>query len=127
MVLIVDDEEMVRRITRTILSRAGFQVIEAGNGSEALTVLESRSDIAILLTDCDMPVMNGLELAHIVGERWPDIRVLCTSGKPCRDAVPPGVDFIPKPYSASTLIPRIMSTHTEGLDLAPGCAARQRG
>jgi len=84
-----------------MLEDAGLAVIEAASADEALEILESRSDIGVLVTDMEMPgSMNGFALAARVAERWPHIRLVITSGR-CRPAprdVPDHGMFVPKPY-----------------------------
>jgi CheY-like chemotaxis protein len=65
-----------------IVEDAGFRSVEAVNADEAITVLESRSDISLLLTDIQMPgSMDGLKLAHAVHNRWPFIKIILVSGQ----------------------------------------------
>ena len=86
-----------------IVEDAGFTAVEAVNADEALSILESRSDIDVVFTDIDMPdgSMNGLKLAHAVKGRWPPVKIITTSGhfNVKRDDLPSGGEFIPKPYS----------------------------
>ena len=71
-VLVVEDEMMLRIRAVDIVEDAGFTAIEAVNADEALSILESRSDISLLFSDIQMPVsMDGLKLAHAVHDRWP--------------------------------------------------------
>src|SRR3712207_5277267 len=81
-VLLVDDEPLVRMTTADELEEAGFHVLEAANADVALVVLEARSkEVRLLLTDIDMPgSMNGLELAEAVHARWPHIALVVSSG-----------------------------------------------
>ena len=81
-VLLVEDEEMVRLVTRAVLESAGFEVFEAADAERALKVWQSRrDDIDVLYTDMVMPgIMNGLELAERCVADRPDLRVVITSG-----------------------------------------------
>ena len=80
-VLIVEDEMILRMRAVDIVEDAGFCPIEAINADEAISVLESRSDISLLLTDIQMPgTIDGLKLAHAVHERWPSIKIILVSG-----------------------------------------------
>jgi CheY-like chemotaxis protein len=102
-VLVVEDEPLVRFDAVDALHDAGFDVVEAGNADAALAVLASRDDIAVLFTDINMPgSMNGLELAAEVHKRWPSIHLIVTSGlvKPRRADIPDDGLFIGKPYVA---------------------------
>ena len=107
LVLIVEDEDLVRIMAVDMLEDAGFTVIEAANADEAWAILESRNDIGMLFTDIEMPgSMNGFVLAGRVAERWPHIRLVITSGR-CRPAsreVPDHGKFVPKPYQADQVV-----------------------
>jgi CheY-like chemotaxis protein len=81
-VLLVEDEPLVRMLGVDVLEDAGFTVVEAANASEALRALETRTDVRVLFTDVNMPgELDGLELARVVHQRWPDIRLLIASGQ----------------------------------------------
>jgi CheY-like chemotaxis protein len=95
-VLVVEDESMIRADTAEALVEEGLEVIEASDAEEALDVLATRRDVAVLFTDVNLPGMDGLQLARLVRRRWPDIGVIVTSGRVGTDEVP-GV-FIGKPY-----------------------------
>jgi CheY-like chemotaxis protein len=80
-VLVVEDEPDVRELATTILEMQGYAVLQATDGAEAITMLESRSDISILFTDIVMPgSLDGFELAHEAKQLRPDLRVIYTSG-----------------------------------------------
>ena len=107
LVLVVEDDALLRMHAAEIIEEAGFQVVEAENADEAIRMLESRADIRIIFTDIDMPgSMNGLKLAHAVANRWPPIRIVATSGHfQVRDGdLPTGGQFIAKPYRATQII-----------------------
>jgi two-component system, response regulator PdtaR len=100
-VLVVEDEFLIRLNTVDMVEEAGFDTLEAGNADEALQVLEGHPEIAIVFTDINMPgSMNGIELAELVAEHWPRVRVVLTSGRVLlRDEDLPDEDrFIPKPF-----------------------------
>ena len=81
-VLIVEDEMLLRMRAVDMVEDAGFTALEAVNADDALTLLESRSDIELLFTDIQMPgSMNGLKLAHAVHVRWPSIKIILVSGQ----------------------------------------------
>jgi CheY-like chemotaxis protein len=97
-VLIVEDELLVRLHAAQIIEEAEFDVIEASNADEAIAILEARSDITVLFTDIQMPgSMDGLKLAAAVKGRWPPIKIVATSGvvnvRP--DDLPEGGRFLP--------------------------------
>jgi CheY-like chemotaxis protein len=105
-VLIVEDEIMVRTVAVEIAYDAGFSVLQAADSDEAIRVLQSRSDIGVVLTDIDMPgTLDGLELAQAIRHRWPSIEVVVTSGKmrPGADELPERSYFVRKPYDISKL------------------------
>lgn len=102
-ILVVEDEPLIRFDAVDALHDAGFAVVEAGNADAALAVLRARDDITVLFTDINMPgSMNGLELAAEVHKRWPSIHLIVTSGlvKPRREDIPDDGLFIGKPYVA---------------------------
>ena len=76
MVLVVDDEAGVRALARRILEGGGYGVVEAGNGAEALAVMESSQRVDFLIADLDMPVMRGEEMARKIRTLRPELRVL---------------------------------------------------
>lgn len=82
MVLLVEDEPLVRMTAANELEEAGFLVLEAANADVALQVLEVRSDqVHVLFTDVHMPgSMDGIALAELVHARWPYVRLLISSG-----------------------------------------------
>jgi CheY-like chemotaxis protein len=105
-VLIVEDEFLVRMDTRATLETAGFDVIEAGDADEAIATLSARNDIRLIFTDVHMPgSMDGLKLAHFVRDGWPPVKVVATSGhaRIADNELPEGVRFVPKPYSAAEI------------------------
>ncbi len=112
-ILLVEDEEMVRNLSRTILEECGYIVIEAMNGVEALEVCEKGDcEFHLLMTDVVMPKMGGRELADLLKEKLPDLQILFTSGY-TDDAVvrngviEPGTNFIQKPFTPDLLAKKI--------------------
>lgn len=107
-VLLVEDDGLLLMEAADTLSDAGFHVLEASHADKALTVLESRNDVGVLMTDVDMPrgSMDGFALARLVAHRWPTIPVLVVSGMgtPGPNDMPDGARFIPKPYEPTTLV-----------------------
>lgn len=110
-VLLVEDEPLVRMTSADELEETGFQVLEAANADVALAVLEARSDeVQVLFTDVNMPgSMDGVALAEQVHARWPHIRLLISSGyaRPRPDEIPDDGRFVPKPYRAAAVIRHI--------------------
>lgn len=110
-ILLVEDELLVRMAAADDLQDAGFHVLEAANADVALAVLESCSDdVQVLFTDIDMPgSMNGLALAESVQQRWPHISLLISSAyhKPHPWQIPDEGRFVPKPYSSEDVVQQI--------------------
>lgn len=101
-VLVVEDEPGVRMLAIDSLEEAGITVVEAGNADEALEILKARSDVGVLFTDVNMPgSLDGLQLAELVHSRWPDIKLVVTSGRALERAVPDAGAFLGKPYALS--------------------------
>jgi two-component system, response regulator PdtaR len=106
-VLLVEDEVLVRWATAAVLREAGYQVLDVERADEAMPILEERSDIAVVFTDVNMPGrMDGQTLAFEVNRRWPGIGLLVTSGDVRTRAprLPAGSRFLAKPYSDVDLI-----------------------
>src|SRR3954452_10153061 len=106
LVLIVEDEFLIRTHAAEVISDAGFEVIEASNADEAILILESRGDIRVVFTDIRMPgSMDGLKLAHAVRDRWPPVHIVATSAHHTLiDELPPGTVFLAKPYSERKIV-----------------------
>jgi len=111
-VLVVEDEPFVRLDAIDTITSAGFKVIEAANADEAMTLLETRLDIGVVVTDIQMPgSMDGLMLAATIRNRWPPIALIVTSGRIVVQPhdLPERGRFLPKPYSGTHLIEAIQS------------------
>ncbi|MCK1359815.1 HWE histidine kinase domain-containing protein [Bradyrhizobium sp. 199] len=111
-VLIVEDEMILRMRAVDIVEDAGFCPVEAVNADEAMSVLESRSDISLLLTDIQMPgSIDGLKLAHAVHERWPSIKIILISGqvKPSEEERPANSRFFGKPLGVEQMITELQA------------------
>ncbi len=106
-VLVVEDEFLVRMDVAASLGAAGLTVLEASNADEAIEILEGRDDVRLVFTDVDMPgSMDGLKLAQYVRQKWPPIKLIIASGhvnvKP--SDIPTGGKFLPKPYQAAAIV-----------------------
>jgi DNA-binding NtrC family response regulator len=111
-ILLVEDEPLVRLVAADILMEAHFRVIEAADAEEALTVLRADVDVDVVLSDVEMPPgMNGYELAWQIHRNWPWMGILMSSGRewPRANDLPPGAAFLAKPYSYATLVSHVMA------------------
>ena len=109
-VLIVEDEYLLRMDAAEVFDEAGFDVVEAYNADEAISILQVRNDIRIVFTDIEMPgSMDGIKLAHAIRERWPPIEIILTSGRHrlSADQIPARGHFFPKPYDAAAMVAAI--------------------
>ena len=106
-VLVVDDEPLLRMAAIASIEGAGYTAIEASSADEAIKILEKRSDIRAIFTDVRMPgSMDGERLAHAVRDRWPPVEIIVTSGHSMlgMDRLPERGRFIAKPYDDAALI-----------------------
>src|SRR3954453_2909422 len=111
-VLVVEDELLLRMRAVDMVEDAGFTSVEAVDADEAVAILESRSDISLLFTDIQMPgSMDGLKLAHAVHRRWPPIRIVIVSGrlKLADLDIPADSCFFGKPLEAGVMIAHMRS------------------
>ncbi|WP_336490186.1 response regulator [Methylobacterium nigriterrae] len=107
MILVVEDEVLVRMIATDILVDAGYCVLEARDAEEAVVLLGERTDVDLVVTDFEMPgAIDGLKLAHIIHERLPHVPTLLISGRmrPAAADLPPGGRFLGKPFRSSGLV-----------------------
>jgi two-component system, response regulator PdtaR len=104
-ILVVEDEVLVRLMVAEQLRDADFHVVEAANADEALTVLQSTTDVALIVTDIRMPgSMDGLELAKAVRTAFPQIRIVLTSGNVGQFTSGNHDAFVPKPYQPDKIV-----------------------
>jgi PAS domain S-box-containing protein len=108
-VLVVEDEDRVRTLLCATLDRAGYRVLEAADGAEALSTYHAhRESIDAVLTDVRMPAMSGPELAETLEKQDPDLTVVFMTGYPAEVAISHrNVEVIPKPFSPQQLLRRL--------------------
>jgi CheY-like chemotaxis protein len=110
-ILVVEDDRNVREMTAESLRELGYSVLQAADGPEALNLLENER-VDLIFTDIVMPQMNGRQLADAVTEKWPDIRILYTTGY-ARNAIvhngvlDHGVSLLAKPFSLEQLAHKV--------------------
>src|SRR3954453_18210826 len=111
-VLVVEDELLLRMRAVDMVEDAGFTSVEAVDADEAVAILESRSDISFLFTDIQMPgSMDCLKLAHAVHRRWPSIKIILVSGQlELADLdIPLDSRFFEKPLEGKVMIAQMRS------------------
>lgn len=109
-VLLVEDESVVRFINAEILSGAGYGVIEVGDAHEAIQALEQHPEVEVLVTDVKMPGwMSGIDLARLAAKQWPNVAILVTSAyyTASDGDLPDGMRFLPKPFQPDRLLAEI--------------------
>lgn len=119
MILVVDDEPAIRAASRRTLEAAGYRVVVAAHGREALDVLVSHPEVVLVLTDLVMEGMDGAQLLEVLEGLHPDLPVLITSGFPATDRVAKALEerrwrFLPKPATANQLLRAIAETLNGG-------------
>ena len=123
-ILLVDDEPAIREIAEVLLDRSGYNVLVADDGPAALAIFARRqSEIALVLTDCVMPVMNGLSLARIIRRMNPSAKIILSRGREedCGGAELKTIGIaaaLTKPYTQSTLL-RTLGRVLHGVESQP--------
>jgi CheY-like chemotaxis protein len=123
-ILLVDDEELLRRTTARILEHVGYRVLQAGSAEEALR-LASASDFDLLLMDVVLPQMSGFSLAHEIAANKPGIRILYASAYASDQILDdqwekrPGVGFIQKPFTAGAMARAVRGLLDESPTVSP--------
>lgn len=111
LVLVVEDEVLIRMAVTDALQAAGLEVIDLGSGDEAISMLKDPSDVKVVFTDINMPgTIDGLALIRFVKSKWPRIALFATSGKPSPELLgqlPAGTRFFSKPYDWEELVAAI--------------------
>ena len=105
-ILVVEDEALVRSCLVMQLEDAGYDVIEAADAEQALRAFKQHDEVDIVFSDINMPgQFDGLSLVHQISNLRPQVQLILTSGRP-RPAVsdmPAGIQFLPKPYAWGSL------------------------
>jgi len=118
-VLVVEDQVLVRMTAHDLLTDAGFHVIEAANGEEALRVLQARFDVMVVVTDIELGGgITGIDLANLIAEQSPNVGLLLSSGRtmPSPAELPAGAVFLAKPYPLSVLVQQVETLARRGWD-----------
>ena len=98
----------MRNLFVRALTGAGYRIHEARNGREAVEIFDRIGDsIDLLITDLRMPLMGGVELAHQLRARRPEMKLLCVSGHPGSEVPSLDAEFLAKPFSRDTLLSKI--------------------
>jgi len=112
-ILVVDDDEMIRGLVSTVLKSAGHQIVTAANGAEGVAVYRSfTSQIDLVITDISMPVMDGVQEILRIRMTNPNAKIICMTGDSA-DRCPEGVVLLNKPFSVETLVVRRRATTAE--------------
>ena len=107
LILVVDDEALLRMLASEVFQDAGYEVIEASTGAEAMSAIAARPDVRAVFTDINMPGSpDGLHLAQHVREVMPGCAIVIASGRlhPPAEDVADGALFVPKPYSSDAVV-----------------------
>jgi CheY-like chemotaxis protein len=109
-VLVVEDDGLLQLAALELVEAAGLVGLSAANSDEAISILEDRQDIHIVLTDVEMPgSMDGVKLSHFIRNRWPPIHLIIVSGRAMlsESQIPPGTKFFSKPYDDEAIIAQL--------------------
>ena len=109
-VMVVDDEPMIRILVSAALSRSGYKVIVAESPTRAIAILDSLPELELLVTDVVMPEISGCELALLMRQQRPGLKVLFMSGYVAADKLPcldQNTDFLGKPFVIQELTERV--------------------
>ncbi len=105
-VLVVEDNMIVRMGAVDLVLAAGYEALEACDADEAIRILEARSDVDLVFTDVQMPgTMDGIKLSHYIRNRWPPVKLIVASGAAILEesSLPSGSRFFPKPYDENAI------------------------
>ena len=108
LIVVVDDDVFERMGASGMFVDAGYRVLEAGDADEALRFFETNADVSLLFTDVSMPgSMSGSDLALQVAERWPEVGIIVTSGRPRPHKLPLSTLFHDKPYQPAAVLRQV--------------------
>ena len=114
LILIVDDESLIRMCLAEFFLDEGFVVLEAQGAEDAIEIMEADRGVEIVVTDVQMPgSMDGLRLAHFIRNRWPPTTLIVVSGaaRPTRDDLPLAASFFVKPVDPHEVLREIERLH----------------
>lgn len=106
-ILVVEDDEIISLMMHSMLSRSGFEVVQAENGAHALGILIKDSQFDAVITDVFMPLVNGIQLTREVKRRYPSMPIIVVSAYPAKakEALTHGANrYLPKPFVTSHLV-----------------------
>jgi DNA-binding response OmpR family regulator len=113
-VLIVEDEHLIRLDVAETFAGAGFKVFQVATAEKAIELLEREPTIRVVWTDVDLPgTMDGIALAHHVRRRWPPTILLVSSGRTLDRVLPAGAQFLEKPYLSGSMTKAIQAAVNE--------------
>jgi CheY-like chemotaxis protein len=101
--IVIDDEDLVRASSAAMVAELGFNVVEANSAEAALGLLDEGLEPDLIVTDHLMPGMSGTDLARLLRERRPSLKLLIVSGYADADGIIPDLDMLRKPFRASDL------------------------
>jgi CheY-like chemotaxis protein len=101
LILVVDDDDLVRRVVAEFLDDLGFSVLEVTSASEALVLIRDRIELDLVITDVSMPEMDGMQLVEELKSMRPSLPVILMSGRPQKDHTQ---NFLAKPFNRKRLL-----------------------
>jgi CheY-like chemotaxis protein len=103
-ILVVDDDDGIRGLVSMLLKSAKHEIVTAANGAEAVAVYRSYAkQIDLVITDIDMPVMDGIQAILRIRMTRPDAKFICMTGNP-EASCPEGIPVLSKPFTPKTLV-----------------------
>ena len=108
-VLVVDDNPICRATAMDMLGELGLRVFGAYSGEAALALIKEHPDIRLIFIDIRMPGMSGPDLADVVRQKYPAIRIVMTSGYVGEEGAPSGFSFLTKPWRSNEVQKAVIS------------------